>query len=248
MTEKRFDANVTYRVTGVDLTDTAIVLTLADMQTLTEPFRRHVRLEKATPAEREQWRLTDDGHGVNWPKLWEPSSEGMVSVWAILQDRLYDAALARLKTADWNMDAISPRDCDLVALWRAEADINNGGFLQFLGNWGICNHDTAVAALEAIGATVAASILRRMFNVVELHFAVGGIESISDIHDRLTEVDKEHLEKLDEAFWEFPDPLTRLVVQHYGREQASGEGTRMITTTEITSRTDSHRLPQLPAG
>ncbi|TJZ81271.1 DUF4375 domain-containing protein [Rhodococcus oryzae] len=216
MTDERSDTNETYRITGVALTDTSILLTLADGQTLTEPLRRHVRLEKATPAERERWGLTDDGHGVNWPELWEPSPEGMVSVWEILQDRLYDAALGRLKTADWNVDAISPRDFDLVALWRAEADINNGGFLQFLGNWGIRNHETAVEALDAIGATAAAGLVRAMFIVVEPHLAAGGIESISDIYGRLTEAENERLGVLDEAFWDYPDPLTRLVVEHYG--------------------------------
>jgi hypothetical protein len=33
-----------------------------------------------------------------------------------------------------------PVQHELVALWRMEADINNGGFLQFLGNWGVENH------------------------------------------------------------------------------------------------------------
>ena len=214
MTEDRSDAGAAYRITGVALTDTTIVLTLADGHTVTEPLQSHVRLEKATGADRERWQATEHGHGVNWPQLWDPTADGMVNVWDILQDRLYAEALNQLQGAHWDIDAISPHDRDLVALWRAEADVNNGGFLQFLGNWGVDNHRTAVAALDTIGATATADILRAMFTLVE-PYLTAGIESFSDIYALLTDPDTDRLEELDESFWEYPDPLSRLVVEHH---------------------------------
>ena len=42
---------------------------------------------------------------------------------------------------DWN--ALSEQEQELVALWKLEADMYNGGFIQFFCNWGItCYHHT----------------------------------------------------------------------------------------------------------
>lgn len=43
-----------YRIRHLALTETHILLTLADGRELREPIRRHIRLEKGSPAEREQ--------------------------------------------------------------------------------------------------------------------------------------------------------------------------------------------------
>ena len=44
-----------HRIRHLALTETHILLTLVDGRTLREPIRRHIRLEKASPAERAQW-------------------------------------------------------------------------------------------------------------------------------------------------------------------------------------------------
>jgi hypothetical protein len=207
-----------YRITGVSITEKDIVLTLADGRTLATPIRRYIRVEKATREERQGWVLADGGHGVNWPALWEPHPQGMVSVWDILQDTLYEGALGRLKDAGWDVSAVTKRDHALVALWRAEADINNGGFLQFLGNWGEDNLLVAMAALEAIGAKEAVRILRAMYAVVEPYGQTEEVVSLAQLPGLLTEAERDHLYELDQAFWDYPDPLPRLVVEHYGAD------------------------------
>ncbi|SDD73935.1 DMP19 family protein [Rhodococcus tukisamuensis] len=211
------------RIAEVTFTDTDVVLTLANGGVVTTPLVRYIRVEKATPAERTRWMHADDGHGVNWPELWEPDDEGMVSIWDILQDRLYEAALGRVQQAGWDVDALSQRDHELVALWRLEADINNGGFLQFFGNWGVRNHLTAVAALDLIGACRAAELVRRMHAVIEPY--ADEVVSPADLPGLLTESDHDRLQELDEAFWEYPDRLARLVVQHYDAH-THDDGTR----------------------
>nr|WP_279086722.1 DUF2442 domain-containing protein [Comamonas thiooxydans] len=128
------------RITGVRIDEQTIWLALADGRELAEPIKRHIRLEKATPEQRLAWVLSDEDHGLNWPALWQPSPEGMVSVWDLDQDSLYNQAMGALLAAQWDITRISPVQRELVALWRMEADINNGGFLQFLGNWGVENH------------------------------------------------------------------------------------------------------------
>lgn len=48
---------------------------------------------------------------------------------------------------------------ELAAIWRAEADMNNGSYLQFIGNWGVCTYDYAVQGLHKMGANEMAQIL-----------------------------------------------------------------------------------------
>ena len=204
------------RITAVALSDTDIAITLANGRVLRTPIRRYIRVEKATPAERERWVLTGDEYGINWPELWEPSADGMVDVWSLLQDEIYEAALARLKSAGWDVNAITPRDRELVALWRMEADINNGGFMQFLCNWGEENLCTALAALKAIGAPATLQLLEAMYTVVEPYGQTDEVVSLGELPGLLTEAENNRLQELNRAFGHYPDPLPRLVAQHYG--------------------------------
>jgi hypothetical protein len=48
---------------------------------------------------------------------------------------------------------------ELASMWRLEADINNGGYLQFLGNWGVGSHKYALAALRKMQAKTMAKII-----------------------------------------------------------------------------------------
>lgn len=209
-----------YRIAEVAFTEGEIVLTLQNGDVLAIPLTRHIRIEKATPAERGRWVLADDGHGLNWPELWRPHPQGMVSVWDLIQDRLYDEALNRMQQAGWDVDAVSERDRELVALWRLEADVDNGGFLQFFGNWGERNHRTAVAALDVIGAHRTAEIVRAMYAVIEPYGQTDEVVSLADLPGLLSAAERERLDELDEAFWDYPAPLPRLVVEHYGGSAA----------------------------
>ena len=155
-----------YRIRHLALTETHILLTLADGRTLREPIRRHIRLEKASPAEREQWQLVDDDHGVVWPALLEPSAAGMLNVRDMLWDAHYEGALAALRAVEWKLESLPQREQELVALWRMEADINNGGFMQFLCNWGDPTCQLALLALGKIGAARTRAILAEMRGLV----------------------------------------------------------------------------------
>ncbi|QXZ09508.1 DUF4375 domain-containing protein [Comamonas sp. Y33R10-2] len=204
------------RITHVRIDEHTIWLTLSDGRELAEPIQRHIRVEKATPAQRLQWVLTDDDHGLNWPALWPPAPEGMVSVWAMEQDQLYRQAMDALQSVGWDIRQISTTQYELVALWRMEADVNNGGFVQFLGNWGFENYQMALQALQAIGSTATRAGLQNMYaSVQRLEEAPGDI-ALSDLPMLLTEDEHERLQKLEEAFWDYPERLDKLVVQHYG--------------------------------
>ena len=207
------------RITGVRFDDQKLWLTLADGRSFSEPIKRHIRLEKATPEQRLQWELTDDDRGLNWPALWKPSDTGMVSVWDIEQDLLYNQALGALQAVKWDTKRITPAQHELVALWRMEADINNGGFLQFLGNWGVENHQLTLQALQAIGAPLTHQCLQDMFAVLKRFEETSENVDFSDLPALLTDAEHEQLQELEEAFWDYPEPLNKLVVMHYGPVQ-----------------------------
>ncbi|RBL87461.1 hypothetical protein DDE05_03220 [Streptomyces cavourensis] len=205
-----------YRIRDLSLTDTHIVLTLANGRTLHEPIRRHIRLEKGSPAERAQWQLVDDGHGVVWPALLAPSAEGMLNVRDLLWDEVYERALATLQAAGWQLDSLSPRDQELVALWRMEADINNGGFMQFLCNWGDPTCQLALGALKKIGAARTHAILADMRGLIDRFEESPEVVQLNDMYGAMTEDEQARLQELDEAYFEYPDNLARLGLAYYG--------------------------------
>ena len=72
-----------------------------------------------------------------------------------------DCRLSSL-SADWQRE--------LAALWRLEADVNNGAYLQFLQNWGRESYVYASQALKKIGAHKMGEIIDRCQVLVDEHF------------------------------------------------------------------------------
>lgn len=205
-----------YRIQSLGLTDTHLLLTLANGHVLSEPITRYIRLEKATPAQREQWQSVDDGFGVVWPALLAPSAQGMLNVLDLLWDQRYEQAMAALAAAEWKLDRLPLADQELVALWRMEADINNGGFMQFLCNWGDPTCQLALQALRKVGATNMLAVLSRMRALIDRFEALPEVVALNDIYGAMTDAEQEEMESLDHAFWDYPDVLSRLGLQYYG--------------------------------
>jgi hypothetical protein len=64
----------------VEVTDESITAHLADGRVISVPLAWSWRLSEATPAQRANWELIGDGHGVHWPDVDEDiSAEGMLS-------------------------------------------------------------------------------------------------------------------------------------------------------------------------
>ena len=59
---------------GVEVTDDALAVELADGRTVSVPLGWYPRLEIATPEERSQWRAVGGGRGIHWPALDEDVS------------------------------------------------------------------------------------------------------------------------------------------------------------------------------
>jgi hypothetical protein len=68
------------RISSVEVTDDAITARLVDGRVISVPLAWSWRLSEATPAQRANWQLIGDGHGVHWPDVDEDiSAEGMLS-------------------------------------------------------------------------------------------------------------------------------------------------------------------------
>lgn len=60
--------------TSVTISDDAITVDLSDGRTITAPLAWFPRLQHATAAERNNWRLIGGGVGMHWPDLDEDIS------------------------------------------------------------------------------------------------------------------------------------------------------------------------------
>ena len=68
------------RIARVEISDETITAHLADGRIISVPLAWSWRLSEATPAQRANWRLIGDGHGVHWPDVDEDiSAEGMLN-------------------------------------------------------------------------------------------------------------------------------------------------------------------------
>ena len=206
------------RVTDVAFNDDFVLLTLADGRHTRQPLRWAPALFEATAEQRAQWVTTADGLGVNWPALLPAQERGVVDVPNQVWDDRYEAALARLQSHAWSLDALSDEDQQLVALWRMEADINNGGFMQFLCNWGDPTCQLALRALQAMGATQTHTILAGMRGLLDRLEDDPAIEELTDLYGAMSEDEQQALEAFEDDYYVRPEDLARLGLLHFGAE------------------------------
>jgi len=62
------------RVVTVSVTDDTLTVELSDGRTVSAPTAWYPRLVHATAEERQNWRLTGNGHGIHWESLDEDIS------------------------------------------------------------------------------------------------------------------------------------------------------------------------------
>ena len=71
--------NTEARVRQVDVSDDKITAYLMDGRVISVPLAWSWRISEATPAQRQNFRIIDDGQGVHWPDVDEDISvEGML--------------------------------------------------------------------------------------------------------------------------------------------------------------------------
>ncbi|MBA3231923.1 MAG: DUF2442 domain-containing protein [Acidobacteria bacterium] len=72
--------SVESRIDRVVVTDETITAHLVDGRVISVPLAWSWRLADATPAQRANWQLIGDGHGVHWPDVDEDlSADGLLN-------------------------------------------------------------------------------------------------------------------------------------------------------------------------
>lgn len=123
---------------------------------------------------------------------------------------------------------------ELAAIWRLEADVNNGAYLQFLSNWGRESYVYASQALKIIGARKMAEIIDRCQSLVDEHFTSEGAshaqmqnlmpnqvigrdgETIKEAGSILPDSVVDRIYDLSYEFMNYPDDIAKLGLKHYG--------------------------------
>jgi hypothetical protein len=128
-------------------------------------------------------------------------------------DRLFDKY-------DGNFDRLDKQEQELVYIWRVEADIYNGGMLQFLCNWGFSAAETTCDILEKMKANRSAALIRQALETVtsevqRVQKEGKVLKETWDIPKYLSLESENLLEDLDEQYWEDPDNLCQKGWQHY---------------------------------
>ena len=67
------------RVAGVEFTIDSLVVSLMDGRRISVPLVWYLRLLDASDAQRNNWKISGGGYGINWPEVDEDlSTEGLL--------------------------------------------------------------------------------------------------------------------------------------------------------------------------
>ena len=136
----------------------------------------------------------------------------------------YAAAFVQKKNAT-GWDALASQEQEIAALWMLEADVYNGGFLQFFCNGGEAAYINAVRALQVIGAVHALEVIKSGYACIEYLSEDNRLTQLWDIPTLLTEEEIEILDKLDKKFWEDQDRIAEIAYQYYVQRLGSSSPT-----------------------
>jgi len=111
-------------------------------------------------------------------------------------------------------DALSVPESVFRAVWELEAEVNNGGFHQYLFNSSGKLARFALSALRAVGAAQTASILELAISVIGADVQWSDDAARQERLVALPDEAVEELKDLDHAFFGYPDNLTALLYNY----------------------------------
>ncbi|HGG9580025.1 TPA: DUF4375 domain-containing protein, partial [Neisseria meningitidis] len=121
---------------------------------------------------------------------------------------------------DGKLESMDGREQELVLIWRAEADIGNGGILQFVCNWGFPAAEKTCSVLKKIGAVHSAMLIHRAADALrkEIRHLQSEGKNLKEMWDITKHLDNKTASlpnSLDEQYWQDPDKLYLLGWQYY---------------------------------
>jgi hypothetical protein len=122
---------------------------------------------------------------------------------------------------------------ELAAIWRLEADVNNGSYLQFIGNWKRESYVYAIQALHKIGARKMAELIENCQALVDEHFDLDSAspeqmwrlmpndvirdgKRIKNPGSVLPEPVLARVYELSYEFMSYPDDVAQIGLKYYG--------------------------------
>ncbi|QOY20115.1 DUF4375 domain-containing protein [Xanthomonas citri] len=208
------------RIRRLELDDTRLLFTLANGIRIDEPIQAHRLLLKASPPQRAQWQITEDGFGVNWPAVAPPTPEGLLNMPELLWRRRAARTQAKLTQLRGRMDALSPGERELIALARLDADMNESGYARYFDRWDAATRSDAVRGLAAMGAVQARQAIEGLGAVFERLEEDPNLLSIEDILDAMNDTDRQRVDGWEEVYYRRSAELAHLGLTHYGVDKA----------------------------
>ncbi|MFD2556085.1 DMP19 family protein [Sphingobacterium tabacisoli] len=115
---------------------------------------------------------------------------------------------------DW--EALTQEEQELAALWRLEADMYNGGFLQFFCNWGPVCLEHALRTLTKLGAEECLGILQQQYAIITRLENNKDMKELWDIPKFLTEDELHEIsDVLDLNYWDNQDDIMTKTLHTY---------------------------------
>jgi hypothetical protein len=111
-----------------------------------------------------------------------------------------------------------------VSIWELEAEVNNGGFLQYFFNSSGDNAKHCVPALEKIGALNVAALVRQAITVFENSDPPADSAIRQPQVEKFSDEQKKFLDELDQMFFKYPDNLTELLFDFVTKNRAEIRG------------------------
>ena len=116
----------------------------------------------------------------------------------------------------WKVEygALSAPEQVFLSVWELEAEVNNGGFHQYFWNSSGALTDHACKALQAIGATKAAALVAQATAITGKNINWTDDNARMEAIGALSQDALDKLDRLDKAFFEYPDDLTDLLYRY----------------------------------
>jgi len=127
----------------------------------------------------------------------------------------FDVCEQLFEKYEGDLEKMPAQDQDVVLIWRLEADMYNGGFVQFFCNWGFENYAKTLDVLEKLGATKTIEILVECENTISFLKDDDRLKELWDIPKYLSDEHSKKLNELDEQYWDNPDELQSLCYDRY---------------------------------
>lgn len=140
------------------------------------------------------------------------------------EDYSFEITDKLFKTFGGKLDQMPEKEQEVVRIWRLEADMYNGGFIQYFCNWGYDNFLATRDILQRLNANKSLDIITECENLLALVIDDKRLTTLWDIPrylgDYLTPEQEARLEKLDQLYWENPDDIQLLAYHYYLQSHA----------------------------